>query len=102
MPLFRRRHPKSEIVRSAVQTTVEALERRTLFTSLINGVFSGTGTVFDGTTVFEYRQANGNAAVRISVTGNITAEFIGARAATPQELISHPSGVVINETPDLL
>ena len=53
-----------------------------MLTALINGKFQGTGTAFDGTSVFEYRQANGNSVIRISVNGNISAEFIGYNNVT--------------------
>src|SRR4051812_39593485 len=72
---FRRRSAKSKIARAAA--AVEPLESRRLLTAIVNGVFTGTNTQFDGSTIFEYRQPSGEA-VRISAVGNITAEFIGA------------------------
>ena len=56
----------------------ESLESRQLLTAIVNGLFQGSGTIYDGGTVFEYLQAD-NTIVRISVFGNVTAEFIGAR-----------------------
>jgi hypothetical protein len=89
--LFRRRAAKkstavkaAQKIARAVCAVCEPLEERQLLTALINGKFQGTGTQFDGTPVFEYRQANGNAVIRISVAGNITAEFIGYDNTTGQ------------------
>ena len=57
----------------------EALENRQLLTAVVNGLFQGTGEpLYDGTTRFEYIQSD-NTVVRISVFGNVTAEFIGGR-----------------------
>ncbi len=76
---FRRHSAKSMKRSRACQAACEPLERRQMLTALVNGTFQGTGTQWDGRTYFEYMQANGNALVRISVRGNITAEFIGGR-----------------------
>lgn len=51
----------------------ETLERRTLLSAAINGLFQATGS-----NVLEYKQADGSS-VRISLHGNVTAEFIFAR-----------------------
>src|SRR3974377_2011706 len=77
MPL-RRRSVKTKTKLSRAVATCETLESRKLLTSVINGVFSGTNTAFDGLSYFEYKQANGNATIRISVFGSISAEFVGA------------------------
>src|SRR5689334_8694158 len=71
---FRRRSAKSKIARAAA---CEPLETRRLLTALVNGVFTDTNSPFEGGTVYEYRQPSGES-IRISVVGNITAEFIGA------------------------
>ena len=63
---------------AAACAACETLESRQLLTAIINGLFQGSGTIYDGGTVFEYLQAD-NTIVRISVFGNVTAEFIGAR-----------------------
>ncbi|HEY7088655.1 MAG TPA: hypothetical protein VH518_11240, partial [Tepidisphaeraceae bacterium] len=56
----------------------ETLEPRTLLTACINGLFQGTGTPFDGTPTFQYTNPDSNQTIQISVSGNLTAEFIGA------------------------
>lgn len=61
---------RRKLARAAV-SAIEPLEKRQLLTALVNGKFTDTGT-----NVYEYRQGSGQA-VRISVSGNITAEFIG-------------------------
>src|SRR5688500_16911060 len=61
----------------ACGSPVEALERRQLLTAIINGLFVETNSP-----IFEYEQADGTS-IRISVEGNLTAEFIGARV--PEE-----------------
>src|SRR5262249_11877994 len=55
----------------------ETLEPRTLLTACINGLFQGTGTPFDGTPVFQYTQPTESSPIQISISGNLTAEFIG-------------------------
>src|SRR4051812_35038562 len=65
------------VARSA-RAVCEKLEQRQLLTALVNGQFQGTGTGFDGGTFFDYAQPT-NTHIRISVFGNVTAEFIGAR-----------------------
>jgi hypothetical protein len=74
---FRRRSVKSAKTVRALSQAIEPLEKRTMLTALVNGTFQGTGTAFDGTSIFEFRQGFTNTTVRISVVGNITAEFIG-------------------------
>lgn len=88
---FRRRSVKNNPLRRAAGLACEPLESRMMLTAVVNGLFQGTGSIYDGTSVFEYRQANGNANIRISVYGNLTAEFIGAiaqdGAVVPTDLI---------------
>jgi hypothetical protein len=69
----RRRWPDPILCAAAL---VEPLEQRTLLTALVNGVFTNTNTIYDGQRYFEFIQADGSFA-RISVRGNVTAEFIG-------------------------
>lgn len=80
MPFRRRSAKLNNRITRAVQVACEPLEQRQLLTALVNGVFTGTNSIFEGQSFFEYRQPNGNATIRISVTGNITAEFIGAHS----------------------
>ncbi|HMB96833.1 MAG TPA: hypothetical protein VKK61_12395, partial [Tepidisphaeraceae bacterium] len=77
MPLSRRIAKQLARSKRAIRAACEELEPRQLLTALINGKFQGTGTQFDGGSVFEYLQATSNTTIRISVAGNITAEFIG-------------------------
>lgn len=96
--LFPRRSKKSNKASRAIAAACEPLESRQLLTAVVNGVFSGTNTQFDGLPFFEYRQGNGDAAIRISVTGNITAEFIGARAPVGvDEILANDDDVVLAE-----
>ncbi|HVT89618.1 MAG TPA: hypothetical protein VHD56_12250 [Tepidisphaeraceae bacterium] len=83
---YRRRSVQSPKITRAAAATCEALEQRQMLTSVIHGLFTNTivpgtanATVYEGTNVFQYKQANGNATIRISVTGDLTAEFIGAQ-----------------------
>lgn len=80
MPFRRRSAKLNNRISRAVKVACEPLEQRQLLTALVNGVFTGTNSIFEGQSFFEYRQPNGNATIRISVTGNITAEFIGAHS----------------------
>lgn len=73
-----RKSRKSLQSTSRTRAFFEPLENRTLMTAIVNGLFTGTNSSFDGLPYFEFRQADGTYA-RISVEGNLTAEFIGAR-----------------------
>src|SRR5262245_18593713 len=90
MPL--RKFRKSDPARSArrdeclSRACFETLEKRTLLTAMVNGIFTATGS-----NVLEYKQADGSS-VRISVLGNVTAEFIFARVpdASFQTILRDP------------
>lgn len=69
MPVSQSRQANKRLHRACV----EVLEKRTFLNAVINGVFTDTGT-----NVLEYKQADGSS-VRISIFGNVTAEFIFAR-----------------------
>src|SRR5688572_22991477 len=62
----------------AAGASVESLESRQLLTAVIAGLFQGTGTQYDGQAQFEYQQGDGTN-IRISIFGNVTAEFIAGR-----------------------
>lgn len=98
--LFRRRHSAAQkklsraaragaYATSARSFNVEPLEKRQLLTALINGTFD------NGSTIFQWEQPNGDADIRISVTGNMTIEFIGAVYDPTQ-----PSGVRLTDLAD--
>jgi hypothetical protein len=103
MPFRRRSVQTAKTVRT-LQAAIEPLEKRQLLTALVNGVFQGTGTAFDGTSIFEFRQGtNVGTTYRISVVGNITAEFIGGVTGvgnTPVTLTDLvPAGTPTNTDP---
>src|SRR5687767_2637354 len=96
---FRRLHQAFKHLRSTARTTtmpipatrrrrayhlprsrfVEALEGRTLLTTLTGTIDPTTGAVKPGD-VFEYRQTNGGAEriIRVRLDGNIQVELVGA------------------------
>ncbi len=67
MPFRRRSKDNSKAHAAIDRACIETLESRCLLTAVINGLFQGTGTPFDGGTIFEYAQPNGDDPVRISV-----------------------------------
>jgi hypothetical protein len=98
MPFRRRSVQTAKTVRT-LQAAIERLESRQLLTAVVNGIFQDTGT-----NEFSYRQGDQTNVqqIRISVTGNITAEFIGGipggvGGATLTDLVT--SGTQFNDDP---